>query len=320
MSDEAAAPIRVGISSCLLGQKVRFDGGHKRDDFLVDDLRSLGGVGAGVPRGRGRHGHPARVDPARGHGARSAWSIARAAATGPTRMRTYSRCGSRSWRRSGCGYVLKKDSPSCGMERVKVYGEAACRARTARAVRRGPARALPRPSGRGGGPAVRPARCATTSSSGCSPTAGSSACSPAAGRSATWWRSTPPTSSSSWPTRPQAYADLGRLVAAAKESAARRAAANATNVSFMEGLKTIATTRRNTNVLLHIVGYFKKLLANADRARVASAHRGLPPRPDSADRSVTLVRHHVRRLSVAYLAGQTYLEPHPKELMLRNHV
>ena len=35
--------------------------------------------------------------------------------------------------------------------------------------------------------------------------------------------------------------------------------------------------------------------------------------------SVTLIRHHVRRFDVASLAGQTYLEPHPKELMLRNH-
>jgi uncharacterized protein YbgA (DUF1722 family) len=35
---------------------------------------------------------------------------------------------------------------------------------------------------------------------------------------------------------------------------------------------------------------------------------------------LTLFRHHVRRLKVSYLAGQTYLEPHPRELMLRNHV
>jgi uncharacterized protein YbgA (DUF1722 family) len=35
---------------------------------------------------------------------------------------------------------------------------------------------------------------------------------------------------------------------------------------------------------------------------------------------LTLIRHHVRTFDVTYLAGQTYLEPHPKELMLRNHV
>lgn len=35
---------------------------------------------------------------------------------------------------------------------------------------------------------------------------------------------------------------------------------------------------------------------------------------------ITLVRHYVRRLAVPYLAGQIYLDPHPRELTLRNHV
>jgi len=35
---------------------------------------------------------------------------------------------------------------------------------------------------------------------------------------------------------------------------------------------------------------------------------------------LTLLRHHVRRQGVSYLAAQVYLDPHPKELMLRNHV
>ena len=42
------APIRLGVSSCLLGERVRFDGGHKRDQFLVDLLGPFRGVGPGV--------------------------------------------------------------------------------------------------------------------------------------------------------------------------------------------------------------------------------------------------------------------------------
>jgi uncharacterized protein YbgA (DUF1722 family) len=89
---------------------------------------------------------------------------------------------------------------------------------------------------------------------------------------------------------------------------------------FMQGLKVIATTRRNTNVLHHILGYFKKLLDGEARAEllglIEDYRRGLVP----LIVPITLIRHFVRLHSVAYLAGQVYLEPHPKELMLRNHV
>ena len=55
--------IRLGISACLLGDEVRYDGGHKRDPFLTTVLGPHGRVGQGLPRGRGRDGHAARADP-----------------------------------------------------------------------------------------------------------------------------------------------------------------------------------------------------------------------------------------------------------------
>ena len=88
----------------------------------------------------------------------------------------------------------------------------------------------------------------------------------------------------------------------------------------MQGLKVIATTHRNTNVLHHILGYFKKLLDGEARAELLALiedyRRGLVP----LIVPITLIKHLVRLHSVGYLAGQVYLEPHPKELMLRNHV
>jgi uncharacterized protein YbbK (DUF523 family) len=122
-------PIRIGISSCLLGQEVRFDGGHKRDAFLTETFGRFVEwvpvcpeveVGMGTPR------EPIRLVRAE-----------EAAAGGAVRVRLLGVKSGTDWTErmhrwsAGrldtlstldlCGYVLKKDSPSCGMERVKVY-------------------------------------------------------------------------------------------------------------------------------------------------------------------------------------------------------
>ena len=117
------APLRLGISACLLGHEVRFDGGHKRDPFLAETLgRFVEWVpvcpevelGLGVPR------EPIRLegDPAaprlvaansRRDLTRAMTRLARARAAELARLDLV-------------GYVLKKDSPSCGMEGVRVHG------------------------------------------------------------------------------------------------------------------------------------------------------------------------------------------------------
>ena len=88
----------------------------------------------------------------------------------------------------------------------------------------------------------------------------------------------------------------------------------------MQGLAVLATRQRHTNVLQHMAGYFKKQLDDDAKRELQSViedyRRGLVP----LIVPITLVRHYVRRFDVTYLHGQVYLEPHPKELMLRNHV
>jgi uncharacterized protein YbgA (DUF1722 family) len=88
----------------------------------------------------------------------------------------------------------------------------------------------------------------------------------------------------------------------------------------MTALAHPATPRRHVNVLQHVLGHFRRRLDIADRRELAALvedyRRGLVP----LIVPITLVRHHVHRLGLAYLAGQVYLEPHPKELMLRNRV
>jgi uncharacterized protein YbbK (DUF523 family) len=116
------SPIRVGVSACLLGQEVRFDGGHERDRFLTDVLGRYVEwlpicpeveAGMGLPRPPVRlvrHGDQIRmIDPASGKDHT------------PALERTASRRIASLRRLELCGYVFKRDSPSCGMERVKLY-------------------------------------------------------------------------------------------------------------------------------------------------------------------------------------------------------
>src|SRR5512146_2137694 len=131
----AAAPISIGISSCLLGQKVRYDGGHKRDEFIVDTLgRYVEWVpvcpelemGLGVPREPihliandspdARRFRPSRRDaPIRLVGVKS--GVDHTAA-----MEKYAKRRLDALEKMDlCGYILKKDSPSCGLFRVKVW-------------------------------------------------------------------------------------------------------------------------------------------------------------------------------------------------------
>ena len=167
--------IRIGISSCLLGEGVRFDGGHKRDAYPHRDLRAIRGVGAGMPRSRMRSRYAARNrcgSSALGDGVRLL--------TGKTGVDLTDRMvddtpsgASKSSRPKRCAATcLKKDSPSCGLERVKVYGaHKVCRAKSGRGIFAARLdRTVPEPSCRRRRAAVGSAACARTSSSVCSHT------------------------------------------------------------------------------------------------------------------------------------------------------
>jgi uncharacterized protein YbbK (DUF523 family) len=115
--------LRVGVSSCLLGARVRFDGQHKRDAFLLDQLAPFVEwvpvcpeveVGMGVPRESVRLVRgPGGRSLMRGHHSGQDWT-ARMNALAARRTRELAR-------QDLSGYVLKSKSPSCGMERVKLY-------------------------------------------------------------------------------------------------------------------------------------------------------------------------------------------------------
>jgi uncharacterized protein YbgA (DUF1722 family) len=118
---------------------------------------------------------------------------------------------------------------------------------------------------------------------------------------------------------PAAYAELGRLVATMKRRS-RSAFREVYESEFMSALRQRASRGRNANVLQHAAGHLKDRLDSASRGELAELihdyRRGLVPLVVP----VTLIAHHVRCHEIDYLKGQVFLEPHPKELMLRNHV
>jgi uncharacterized protein YbgA (DUF1722 family)/uncharacterized protein YbbK (DUF523 family) len=117
---------------------------------------------------------------------------------------------------------------------------------------------------------------------------------------------------------PALPAELGRLVAnprALPPGVLRERYA----ASFMRALGMRATRAKHTNVLHHILGYFKRHLDARDKAELVALIDDYRLGRAPLVAPLTLLRHHARRLEIPYLAEQVYLHPHPKEAMLRSH-
>jgi uncharacterized protein YbgA (DUF1722 family)/uncharacterized protein YbbK (DUF523 family) len=116
-----------------------------------------------------------------------------------------------------------------------------------------------------------------------------------------------------------AYRELGRLVATQK-GAERKSFKSQYESAFMGALRTIASRGRNANMLQHAAGHLKDHIDSPCRTELSDIvhdyRKGLIPLVVP----MTLIGHHARLHSVEYLNGQSFLAPHPRELMLRNHV
>jgi uncharacterized protein YbgA (DUF1722 family)/uncharacterized protein YbbK (DUF523 family) len=312
--------IRIGISACLLGAQVRYDGGHKRDAFLADTFgRHVDWVsvcpevevGLGTPR------ETLRLEAIDG---RVRMVMPKSGRDLTDEMRAYARRRVEALADEDlCGYVLKKDSPSCGLFRVKVYDARRAPSRGGRGlfaevlVERFPA--LPvEEEGRLSDPRLREnfvervfayRRLKTLFAGRWS--VGALVAFHTAHKLALLAHS------------PAAYTALGQLVAQAR--ALPRAGLRARyEREFMAALRVMATPRRHVNVLMHMAGYLRRTVDEDSRRELRQVIEdygaGLVPLVVP----LTLLQHHVRRTGEPYLSGQVYLSPHPKELMLRNHV
>jgi uncharacterized protein YbgA (DUF1722 family)/uncharacterized protein YbbK (DUF523 family) len=312
--------ITIGISSCLLGEAVRYDGGHQKDAYITVALsRHFTWVsvcpemelGLGAPRETirlvGDAGAPRLLATQSGTDlteAMDTYARARVGGLGALRL---------------SGYILKRASPSCGMERVKVYSESGVPSRAGRglfAQRLMDAYPLLPVEEEGRLSDLRLRDNFIT-------------------RVFAYRRLRALVESGARPRdivafhtahkflllahSPVGSAKLGRLLGNLR-SLPRAEWLARYEEGFMRALAVAATPRKHVNVLQHIVGFFKLRLSPAERRElgglITDFAQGLVPLVVP----ITLINHYVARFAVSHIADQLYLSPHPKELMLRNHV
>jgi uncharacterized protein YbgA (DUF1722 family)/uncharacterized protein YbbK (DUF523 family) len=313
------AKLRLGVSACLLGDEVRYDGGHKRNPFLTDLLGPFVewvAICPEVEAGFGTPREPMRL--VRDGGAVRLLTVRTRQDVTRQLEKAVSARLVQLVSLELDGYVLKKDSPSCGLFRVKVYGASGVGERSGRGLFAAALFAaqplLPlEEEGRLEDPALREnfvervfayrrlrELCAGPV------------------RAGDLMRFHARHKLLLLAHAPAAYARLGRLVASATGRVSR-ALLDAYGEGFMKALAVPASRGRHVNVLQHMAGYFEEADVASRRelaATIADYGGGLVP----LIVPLTLVAHHARRHAVQYLLDQVYLQPHPKELMLRNHV
>jgi uncharacterized protein YbgA (DUF1722 family)/uncharacterized protein YbbK (DUF523 family) len=313
--------VKILVSACLMGEKVRYDGGHKRDLFLnetlgpfVEWVRVCPEVDCGLPvpreamRLEGDPEHPRLVTNRSGidHTERmERWAMAR--------LDELSRLDL-------CGYICKKDSPSSGMERVKVYGGGGgIPARTGSGVfTRMFMERFPRipveEEGRLTDPVLREMFVERVF---CLRRFRDLLSRPLSRGALVDFHTDHKLLLLSHDRGH--YEEMGRLVAGAKALPIGTLYRNYEEI-FMATLSHKATPKKCADVLSHMMGYFRKMISTTEKQEMIEVIDQYRLRLVPLVVPVTLIRHYVRKYDVAYLARQVFLNPHPVELMLRNHV
>lgn len=311
-------PITIGVSACLLGEQVRYDGGHKHDRYVTDILGMYFSFtpvcpevscGLPIPREAMRlEGDPAsprlmtrhtRIDKSE-------------------QMLGYCVAKIKSLENEDlCGFIFKKDSPSCGLFRVKVYSNGQAMKVGGGLFAAAMARHFPllpmEEEGRLNDPDIRENFIERVFSyrrwknflMGSLTVSGLVAFHTAQ-------------KLQMMAHSPQIYREMGVLVAHASDLAMADLLQRY-EILFMSGLVLHATVKKNTNVLHHIMGYFKQQLTPDEKVELLEVidhyHDKLLP----LIVPMILLHHYIRKYDQQYLKAQVYLAPHPSELMLRNH-
>jgi uncharacterized protein YbgA (DUF1722 family)/uncharacterized protein YbbK (DUF523 family) len=118
---------------------------------------------------------------------------------------------------------------------------------------------------------------------------------------------------------PELYRQMGRLVAAAGEIPAATLFESYQEL-LMRAIRMPTTVKKHANVLHHMLGYFKAQLTAAEKKELLEIIDNYRAGYLPLIVPVTLINHYVRKYDQAYLKMQIYLNPHPMELQLRNHV
>jgi uncharacterized protein YbgA (DUF1722 family)/uncharacterized protein YbbK (DUF523 family) len=115
------------------------------------------------------------------------------------------------------------------------------------------------------------------------------------------------------------YRMMGKLVAGGKRMPIKALYENY-EIFLMDALRLKSTIKKNSNVLQHMMGYFKKQLSSDEKQELLEIIQQYREGNVPLIVPATLVNHYVRKYREPYLGRQTYLNPHPIALKLRNHV
>jgi uncharacterized protein YbgA (DUF1722 family)/uncharacterized protein YbbK (DUF523 family) len=312
--------IRLGISACLLGENVRYDGGHKLDRFLTDTLGQYveyvpvcPEVECGLPTPRESMHLEGDPEFPRLVTSRTKQDLTE-------RMVSWAKKRIIELEKEGlCGFIFKSDSPSSGMERVRVYNEKGMPVKKGVGMFAGifmehfPL--LPvEDEGRLHDPKLREnfvERIFTLKN----------------------WREVLAKKERlgtlvDFHTQhkllilshsPKHHQIMGKLVAKAKDIPLKELYQRYQNL-LMEALQLKTTPKKNANVLMHMMGYFKGQLSSDEKQELLEVIENYRQEYIPLIVPVTLINHYVRKYNQSYLKQQAYLDPHPLELQLRNHV
>ncbi len=312
--------IRLGVSSCLLGEKVRFDGGHKLDRFLTGTL--------------GRFVEFVPVCPEVEMGLPTPRETLRLVGDPESQRLVFSKTGEditeamQLWaqkkvmeleKKDLCGFVFKSKSPSSGMERVKLYDRNGVPNKQGVGLFAQVFMAhfplLPvEEDGRLHDPGLREnfietifvlKRWRDTAAAGM--TRGKLVDFHTRHKLLLLAHST------------ELYRQMGKLVAAT-EAMEDRELFQRYLALLVQALRLRTTLAKHVNVLQHILGYFKRQLSADEKQEVLSIIDRYRARQIPLIVPITLLNHFVRKYDQEYLRQQFYLNPHPAELQLRNHV
>jgi uncharacterized protein YbgA (DUF1722 family)/uncharacterized protein YbbK (DUF523 family) len=312
--------IPIGISSCLLGENVRYNGGHALDRFLSDTLGKYVHYTPVCPEVECGFGIPRETFRLVGDPRKPRLITGKTGIDHTDRMEAWAEKRVRDLEKEAlCGFIFKSDSPSSGMERVKVYDDNGVPRKIgvglfARAFMEHFPLIPVEEEGRLHDPILREnfiERIFT-------------------------YRRYREGMAKNEPIRnlvafhtthklllmahsPKYLQQMGNLAAHAKQFSQKDFIMQYEKL-LMEAMALKLSTAKHTNVLHHIMGYFKKNLSADEKqeilALVDEYRQGLIP----LIVPVTLMNHYVRKYDESYLKKQVYLNPHPLELQLRNHV
>lgn len=311
--------IKIGVSSCLLGNNVRYNGGHARDRFVSDTLGQYVRFVPVCPEVECGLPIPRPTMHLRGDPENPRLVTTKTKEDHTQRMVTWAKKRLDLLAEEDlCGFIFKKNSPSSGMARVKVFNDKGQPVKKGSGIFAGMfMKRFPlipvEEDGRLNDPLLREnfieqiftlKRWRKTLKSG-----------------RTMKNLVAFHTQNKMLIRSHCerhYSAMGKLVAQGKQQPTASLYRQYETL-LLKAMRLKATDRKHTNVMLHMLGYFKKVLSKDEKQEMLEViekyRQGYVP----LIVPLTLFGHYVRKYDQPYLKQQTYLNPHPAALKLRNH-